>query len=304
MTFAASANCAVYLGGTPVFADVEPDTLLLDAASVEARITSKTRAIIAVDYAGQPCDYAVLGRIAKEHGLALVDDASHSVGGSDHGRPVGSLADLNTFSFHPVKHLTTGEGGMVTTDDTHLAARMRIFRNHGITTDHRQRAERGSFFYEMVDLGYNYRITDFQCALGLSQLAKLPSFIRRRREIAARFDAAFLEVPAVRPLKVRDGASHAYHLYPVLLDTDQLASDRDTFLAALRGEGIGANVHYIPVHLHPFYRDRLGTGRGLCPVAEAAYERLITLPIFPRMADTDVEDVIAAIIKVAGRYAR
>lgn len=303
MTFAASSNCVVYQGGTPVFADVDPETLLIDPASVEARITPRTRAVVAVDYAGQPCDYGALRALAERHGLALVDDASHSVGGSDRGRPVGSLADLSTFSFHPVKHLTTGEGGMITTDDAELAGRMRVFRNHGITSDHRQRAEQGGFFYEMVELGYNYRITDFQCALGLSQLRRLPEFVRRRQEVAARYDAAFAGIPAVLPLAVREGVSHAYHLYPVLLDLDRLSADRATVFAALRAEGIGVNVHYVPVHLHPFYRERFGTGPGTCPVAEAAYERLVTLPMFPRMSDGDVDDVVAAVAKVADRFA-
>ena len=300
MTFAASANCVLYQGGTPVFADVEPDTLLIDPAQVEAKITPRTRAIIAVDYAGQPCDYDILAEIAQRHALALVDDACHAVGGSYKSRPVGTLADLNTFSFHPVKHLTTGEGGMITTNDADLAQRMRIFRNHGITTDHRQRAEMGGFFYEMVDLGYNYRITDFQCALGISQLQKLPLSVQRRQQIARLYDAAFAGIDYVKPLAVRSHVSHAYHLYMVQFDTEKLNMSRAEIFAALRAENIGVNVHYIPVHLHPYYREHLGTGPGLCPAAEAAYERLITLPIFPQMSDQDVEDVIRAVRKLAG----
>ena len=304
MTFAASANCVVFQGGTPVFVDVDPDTLLLDPAQVEAKITRRTRAIIAVDYTGQPCDYDALRAIADRHGLILVADACHALGGSYKGRPVGSLADLSIFSFHPVKHITTGEGGMITTDDPDLAQRMRVFRNHGITSDYRQREQRGSWFYEMVNLGYNYRLTDLQCALGMSQLRKLPGWVARRQEIARRYDAAFAEIPAVEPLGVREDASHAYHLYVLQLDLAQLGATRAEVFAALRAEGIGINVHYIPVHLHPFYRERFGTGPGLCPVAEAAYERLITLPIFPRMSDDDVDDVIAAVCKVVEAYRR
>ena len=304
MTFAASANCVVYQDGTPVFADVDPETLLLDPAQVMAKITSRTRAIVAVDYAGQPCYYDSLRAIADSHGLALVADACHAMGGSYRGRPVGSLADLNTFSFHPVKHLTTGEGGMITANDARLAQRMRVFRNHGITTDHRQRAEQGGFFYEMVDLGYNYRLTDFQCALGLSQLGKLPELVRRRQAIAAHYDAAFADMPAVKPLTVRPDVSHAYHLYMVQFDLDQLAADRAEIFAALRAEGIGVNVHYIPVHLHPYYRRRFGTGPDLCPVAESAYERLITLPMFAQMSLADADDVIAAVDKVVSHYRR
>ena len=189
---AVSANCVVFQGGTPVFADVDPDTLLLDPAQVEAKITPHTKAVIAVDYTGQACDDDALRTITDQHGLTLVADACHALGGSYKGHPVGSLADLSTFSFHPVKHITTGEGGMITTDDPVLARRMRVFRNHGITTDHRQREQPGAWFYEMVDLGYNYR----QSALGMSQLHKLPGWVARRQEIARRYDAAFVEMPA------------------------------------------------------------------------------------------------------------
>ena len=209
MTFAATANCVVYQGGTPVFADVEPDTLLIDPAEVERKITDRTRAIIAVDYAGQPCDYEALRRIADRHGLALVADGCHALGAEYRGRKDGTLADMTAFSFHPVKHVATGEGGMVVTDDEAFAEKIRLFRNHGITTDHRQREALGSWFYEMVDLGYNYRMTDIQCALGISQLKKLPEFLERRRLIAARYDAAFGDSDTIFPLGCRENVFHA-----------------------------------------------------------------------------------------------
>jgi len=304
MTFAATANCVVFQGGTPVFADVDPDTLLVDPAQVEAKITPRTKAIIAVDYTGQACDYDALQAIAHRHGLILVADACHALGGSYKGRPVGSLADLSIFSFHPVKHITTGEGGVITTDNPDLAQRIRVFRNHGVTTDHRQREQQGSWFYEMVDLGYNYRLTDFQCALGISQLGKLPGWVARRQTIAHRYDVSFAGVPTVEPLGVRADVSHAYHLYVIQLDTMRLGATRAEVFAALRAEGIGVNVHYIPVHLHPFYREHFGTGPGLCPVAEVAYEQLLSLPIFPGMSDRDVTDVIAAMFKVCDAYRR
>ena len=250
ITFAATANAAVFQGGTPVFADVDPDTLLLDPDDAAARITPRTKAIIAVDYAGQPCDYTRLRELAGARGLGLVADGCHALGGRDGDAPVGTLADLTTFSFHPVKHVTTCEGGMVVTGDAALADRMRSFRNHGITTDARQREREGAWFYEMVELGYNYRLSDVQCALGLSQLRKLPAWVARRRDIARRYDAAFREVPAVAPLEIRANALHAYHLYVVRLDLDRLRADRAEVFAALRAEGIGVNVHYIPVHLH------------------------------------------------------
>jgi perosamine synthetase len=301
MTFAASANCVVYQGGTPVFADVDPDTLLIASAEVEARIGPNTKAIIAVDYAGQPCDYDALRMIADRHGLPLVSDAAHSLGGTYRGGPVGSLADLTTFSLHPVKHITAGEGGMITTDDAVLAERMRVFRSHGITSDHRQREETGSWFYEMEDLGYNYRLTDFQCALGLSQLRKLPGWIRRRQEIARRYDEAFAGIPGIEPLAVQPDVSHAYHLYVVRVRSEVVGAERARVFAALRAEGIGVQVHYVPVHLHPFYRERFGTGPGMCPAAEDAYEQIVSLPLFPAMSDSDVQDVIEAVSRVLSR---
>ncbi|MGA2257534.1 MAG: UDP-4-amino-4,6-dideoxy-N-acetyl-beta-L-altrosamine transaminase [Thermoguttaceae bacterium] len=298
MTFAASANCAVMLGATPVFVDVDPDTLLIDPRQVEARITPRTKAVVAVDYAGHPCDYDALKTITRERGLALVDDACHALGGSYRGGPVGSLALLNAFSFHPVKHVATGEGGAVTTNDAALARRLRLFRNHGITTDFRERAVQGAFAYEMVDLGYNYRLSDIQCALGITQLAKLPASVARRQAIARQYDEALCQLPAVKPLAVRNDVSHAYHLYVIRLEIDAWTADRATIFRALRAEGIGVNVHYLPVHLHPYYRHKFGTGEGLCPVAEAAYERLLSLPMFPAMTNDDVRDVVEAIDKV------
>jgi perosamine synthetase len=302
ITFAATANSVVFQGGRPVFVDVHPDTLLIDPEQVIKHISTKTKAIIAVDYTGQPCDYDTLRELADRYNVKLIADACHSLGGNYKGRLVGQLADLSTFSFHPVKNITTGEGGMISTNDPDLARRMRIFRNHGITSDHRQREQQGSWFYEMVDLGYNYRITDIQCALGLSQLRKLAAWVKRRQEIAQRYNSAFAEIPAVQPLGVRAEVSHAYHLYVIRLDLTKLQATRGHIFAALRAEGIGVNVHYIPVHLHPFYRKQLGTKPGMCPVAEAAYEQIISLPIFPQMTDADVEDVIEAVHKVVRAF--
>jgi perosamine synthetase len=303
LTFAASANCVLYQGGTPVFADVQPDTLNLDPIAVEAAITPRTRAILAVDYSGQPADLDELRNIATRRHLILIEDAAHAIGATYKGRPVGAISDLTTFSTHPVKHITTGEGGLVTTDDVDQANRMRWFRNHGITTDHRQRAARGGWFYEMVELGYNYRLPDINCALGLSQLGRLDRWLVQRRAIAARYTQAFADLPATQPLSIRSDREPAWHIYPVLLDADHLRVDRAQVFAALRAENIGVNVHYIPVYWHPYYAHR-GYRRGLCPRAEAAYERLITLPLFPAMTEQDVADVIEAVYKVVEAYRR
>jgi perosamine synthetase len=295
MTFAATANCVVYQGAAPVFADVDPDTLLLDPARAEEKITSRTRAIIAVDYAGHPCDYDALQTIAAQRGISLIADGCHALGAEYRGRRVGTLAQMTVFSFHPVKHIATGEGGMIVTDRPELAEKMRRFRNHGITSDPRQREAAGSWAYDMVDLGFNYRMTDIQCALGKSQLKKLPAFLTRRRRIARRYDEAFSRLDGVSPLPCREDSRHAYHLYVI-----RVSADRGAFFNRLRRCGIGANVHYIPVHLHPFYRRRFGTGPGLCPTAEAAYERIVSLPMFPGLTDEEVEQVIEAVKRSLG----
>ncbi len=298
MTFVATANAVVYERGTPVFVDVDPNTLLIHLPKIERQITSRTKAIVAVDYAGHPCDYDALRAIAQCHGLILIADACHALGGVYKGRKVGTLADLTVFSFHPVKHITTGEGGMVVTDNPGFAARIRKFRNHGISADHLQRSRQGTWFYEMEDLGYNYRLTDFQCALGLSQLRRLTEWVRRRQEIACQYDQAWADSPAIQPLSVRPFVSPAYHLYVVQLDLSRLQADRAEIFAALRKEGIGVNVHYLPVHLHPFYRRLLGTGPGLCLAAEKAYQGILSLPIFGQMSDREVEQVIVVVKKV------
>ena len=303
LTFAATANAVRYLGATPVFADVQADTLTLDPERVAEKLTSRTRAIIGVDFAGLPCDWEALRALARPAGLTLIDDAAHALGATSNGRALGSLVELTTFSFHPVKHATTGEGGMVTTDDPALAERARRFRNHGITVDASERFSRGEWHYEMVDLGFNYRLTDVQCALGLSQITRLDAMLARRRAIATRYRAHLRGLPGLAPQALPAGREHAWHIFPILLDLDRLAGDRRAIFAALRAEGIGVNVHYIPVYWHPYYQ-RLGYAKGLCPVAEALYERLITLPLFPAMTDGDVDDVLAAVGKVIDHFGR
>ncbi len=302
ITFAASANCVFYLGGRPVFADVLPGTLNLDPADVERKITSCTKAIIAVDYTGQPCDHDAIRALADAYGLVVIEDAAHALGATYHGRKVGTLHQLTTLSFHPVKHITTGEGGMIVTDSSELASQMRAFRSHGVTADFRQRAEACSWVYEMVALGYNYRLPDLNCALGLSQLAKLDVWLARRRAIAVCYKAAFAGLPTVELLDILSDTEPAWHLFVIKLNLEQLCVGRKQIFAALRAENIGVNVHYIPVYWHPYYQ-RLGYAHGLCSVAEAAYERLISLPMFHGMTDQDIEDVIEAVSKVVKHYA-
>lgn len=311
MTFAASANCVRYQGGTVVFADVRPDTLNLDPARVKEAITPRTRAIITVDYTGQPSDLDELNEIASRHNLALIEDAAHALGATYHGRTVGPLAQVTTFSFHPVKHITTGEGGMITTNDDKIAKNLRMFRNHGITRDPkcfssltpdlRPLTSDFSWFYEMNELGYNYRLTDFQCALGQSQLKKLPERLRRRRAIAGQYTKAFASMPEIELPTVLSDRESAWHLYVICLNLKQLRLGRTEFFRALRVENIGVNVHYVPVPWHPYYQ-KLGYMKGQWPVAESIYERIISLPMWSGMTDQDVNDVIEAVNKVIHAY--
>jgi perosamine synthetase len=257
---------------------------------VEANINNRTKAIIAVDYAGHPCDYDALRAIADKHNLILIADACHALGAEYKGKKVGTLADLTVFSFHPVKHITTGEGGMVVTNHIDLAEKMRRFRNHGIDTDHRQRALQGTWHYEMVDLGYNYRISDIQCALGLSQLKKSSNWLQRRRDIAKQYDTGLSELQSISPLRLRENVRHAYHLYVIQLAD---AAKRAGCYQTMRNNGIGVNVHYMPVHQHPYYQKHFDTARNACcPMAETAYERIVSFPIHQGLSDTAIDRIL------------
>ncbi len=302
MTFAATANAVLYAGATPRFADIGPDDLLISPAAVAAAMTPQTRAILAVDYAGQPADYAALRTIADAGPggpVTLIADAAHSLGAARDGRRVGTLADLTVLSLHPAKIMTTAEGGAVLTDRDDLADHLRRFRNHGISSE---LADRRDWMYAMVELGYNYRLTDVAAALGSAQIRRIDTFLERRRALAARYlerlgDHPILELPAVAPT-----AEPAWHFMFVQLRLDRLAVDRGAIYRALRAEGIGVNVHYIPVHRHPYYRERFP---GLSfPVAEAAYERLLTLPLHAGMTEADLDDVVTALDKVTEAYRR
>ncbi|MHB8958911.1 MAG: UDP-4-amino-4,6-dideoxy-N-acetyl-beta-L-altrosamine transaminase [Candidatus Limnocylindrales bacterium] len=301
LTFAATANAALYLGARPVFADVDRETGTLDPESAERVITHRTRAIVAVDYAGHPADYDALRDIASRRGLVLVDDAAHSLGATDRGRRIGELADVATLSFHPVKHITTGEGGAVLSRDPDVHRKAVEFRSHGIVREQvRLRRQEGSWYNEMQDLGFNYRLTDVQSALGISQLRKLPQFLERRRQIAAKYDRELSGLEAFRIPGRRDGVEPAWHLYVLRIDGDPAfrAQRRRVAFDALRERGLGVQVHYLPVYLHPYYQD-MGYGPGLCPVAEEFYSQAISIPIFPAMTDPEADYVVEAVRDVA-----
>jgi perosamine synthetase len=300
LTFAASANCVRYAGGTVVFADVRDDTLTIDASQVESLITPRTKAIVAVDYAGLPCDLDELLRICDTRGLLLVEDACHAPGAEYRGRRVGTIAHLTAFSFHPVKHVTTAEGGMVTTGDAALASRVRSLRNHGIATDHRQRELEGTWRYDMTELGFNYRLPDVLCALGVSQLRKLPDWLERRRALAIRYGVLLAGVPDLRLPAEPSDRRHAWHLYAVRTTGRDAADRRQKLYTALRTAGIGANVHYLPVYLHSYYQS-LGYRQSLCPVSEAAYDGLLSIPMYPGLSNEDQDRVVAVLSRQAAR---
>lgn len=301
ISFVATANCVLYMGAKPVFADLQLETLNISPMEIQKNITSKTRAIIAVDFAGHPCDHDAIRTIAKQNNLLVVSDAAHSLGATYKKRNVGVLQDLTALSFHPVKHITTGEGGMVLTSDAEMDKRLRSFRHHGIDLDFHKRNLGQTWQYDIVTLGFNYRIPDINCALGTAQMQKLPSWLKRRREIAAAYTKALGDLDTIDIPTEQIGCDPAWHLYVIRLNLDRLSVGRKEFFAALRAENIGVNVHYIPIPWMTYYNS-LGYRRGEWPVAEAEYERMISLPIFPAMTDDDVVDVTTAVKKVANAY--
>ncbi len=292
ITFAATSNAVLYQGGKPVFCDVREDNLLIDPSHIKKLIGSRTKAIVSVDYAGHPVDYDRIRAIADEEEIFFISDACHSFGGEYKGQRVGSLADLTILSFHPVKHITSGEGGMVLTDNLEMAIRMRRFRNHGIDRSNEERRQFNTWYYEMIDLGYNYRLTDIQCALGISQLKKLPNFLIRRREVARKYDEAFSNSRDVKSLVVSPDVVHSYHLYVLRARNGTI---RDRLFIGLKKEGIETNVHYIPVYLHPYYQRKLGTCPGICPIAEKAYNQILSIPMFSSITDKEVSSVVNGI---------
>ncbi len=299
LTFAASANCILYCGGTPVFADVNPETYNIDPDKIEERINEHTKAVVAVDFTGQAVELDRIRAICKKHNLLLIEDAAHSIGTNYNGISVGNLADMTTFSFHPVKTVTGGEGGAIVTNNEELYKKICLYRSHGITREPSLMSAKseGGWYYEQVGLGNNYRMTDMQAALISSQLKKLPAFVARRKEIVERYNEAFQDVDGIVLQKEIPESDTARHLYLLQLELEKLTVGRKYIYEALAAENVQPNVHYIPVYYHPYYQ-KLGYKKGLCPEAERLYDRILTIPLYYSMTDQDVEDVIAAVKKV------
>lgn len=302
ITFAASSNCVLYCGGKPVFIDIDPKSYNIDINKIKEKITSKTKAIIPVDFAGQSVDMDSILKIAEEYNLIVIEDAAHALGSEYKNEKVGSKAHMTEFSFHPVKPITTGEGGVVVTNSKELYEKMILFRSHGITRNSELMTEnQGPWYYEQIDLGYNYRLTDIQSALGLSQIKKLDDFILKRREIVNKYNEAFKDLKEIVTPFENEYSKSGHHIYVLLLNLDKLKCGRKEIFEALQAENIGVNVHYLPVYLHPYYK-KLGYKKGECPVAEDIYSRMITIPLFPSMSDKDIKDVIEAVKKVLNYY--
>lgn len=302
MTFLASSNCVLYQGGTPVFADIKADTYNIDPDDIARKINPKTKAIISVDYTGQPAEMDRIMMFAADHQLVVIQDAAHSLGARFSGNKVGSMAHMTMFSFHPVKHITTGEGGIIVTDHKEFYEQLLLFRNHGMTKDPKiMLKNEGPWYYEMHSLGYNYRMADLQAALGVSQMKKLDSLVQRRREIALEYNKELQSLEGITIPYQHKEALSSWHIYVIRLQLSNFQVGRKEIFEALRAENIGVHVHYIPVYLQPYY-NQMGYKKGLCPTAEQLYEGIITLPIFPKMSDTDIRDVIQAVKKVHSKY--
>jgi UDP-4-amino-4,6-dideoxy-N-acetyl-beta-L-altrosamine transaminase len=303
ITFAASANCALYCGGKPVFADINPNTYNISPESIKAKITDKTKAVVAVDFTGQAVELDEILKLCHENGLILIEDGAHSIGTKYKGKPVGSIADMTTFSFHPVKTVTGGEGGAVLTNSDELYERLLLFRSHGITrkTNLMKHEPHGSWYYEQIDLGYNYRITDIQCALIVSQLDKIDIFAKRRKEIVDKYNEAFSQIPELFVQQEIPESDTTRHLYILRIKPELLNIDRKGFFEAMGAENICCNVHYQPVYWLPYYEE-LGYEKGICPNAEKLYNEIMSLPLYYSLTDKDVEDVITAVKKIVEYY--
>ncbi len=306
LTFAASANCAVYCGATPVFADIDRETYNIDPESIREKITPRTKAIVAVDFTGQAVKIKEIREICDEFGLIFIEDAAHAIGTRYNGKGVGSLADMTCFSFHPVKTVTCGEGGAITTNSDDLHRKLVLAHAHGIVREEEFMEEaphEGIWYYEQQSLGFNYRMTDFQAALLVSQMGKLDSFKKRRQEIVKKYDEAFSKVPGIIVQKEIPESDTCRHLYIIRLDLERLSCTRREFFDAMSAENVQCQIHYVPVYWFPFYK-RLGFEKGLCPVTEEVYKGILSIPLYPMLTDQDTDDVIHAVTKIATYYAK
>ena len=306
LTFAASANCAVYCGATPVFADIDPETYNIDPKSIREKITPRTKAIVAVDFTGQAVKIKEIREICDEFGLIFIEDAAHAIGTRYNGKGVGSLADMTCFSFHPVKTVTCGEGGAITTNSDDLHRKLVLAHAHGIVREEEFMEEaphEGIWYYEQQSLGFNYRMTDFQAALLISQMGKLDGFKKRRQEIVKKYDEAFSKVPGIIVQKEIPESDTCRHLYIIRLDLDRLSCTRREFFDAMSAENVQCQIHYVPVYWFPFYK-RMGFEKGLCPVTEEVYKGILSIPLYPMLTDQDTDDVIHAVTKIATYYAK
>lgn len=303
ITFASTANVIVHQRATPVFVDVEPGTLNLDADLVEGKISSRTRAIIPVHLAGHPCDMDRINALGQEHGLAIIEDAAHALEAEYQGKKIGTLSPFTAFSFYATKNITTGEGGMLTVQDDELADKIRMLSLHGISRDAWKRySDEGYRHWEIFYAGYKYNMFDLQAALGIHQMDRIDHFWQTRRRYAERYTRAFSELPELRPLPTKPGVKHAYHLYPVLLSLELLSADRDVIMNAIQAENVGIGIHFRAIHLHPFYRNTYGFSAGTLPVAEDASQRILSLPLYPKMSEEDLEDVVEVVKKVLAAF--
>ena len=300
LTFAATANMIVHCGGKPVFADIQEDTLNINPKEIRKKITKKTKALAIVDFGGHPADYGEISKIAKKHNLLVIEDACHALGAEYKGKKIGSLADMTIFTFHPVKAITAGEGGMVLTNSREFCEKLKIFRHHSMI----KRPEKGGWYYEIENPGFNYRITDIQSALGISQLKKLDVFIKRRREVVTKYNRAFRGIKEIRIPTEKDYVKSAWHIYPIQLHSDRLRLKREQIFDILRRENIGVQVHYIPLHFQPFYKKQFRYRKGDFPIAEKYYEGALSLPLFPKMTNKEIEYVIGTVKKIISSYSQ
>jgi dTDP-4-amino-4,6-dideoxygalactose transaminase len=305
LTFAATVSMIIHTGATPVLADIRDDDYNIDPEQIERKITAKTKAIIPVHYAGQSCRMDDILSLAKRHNLRVIEDAAHALGASYKGTPIGAIGDCAIFSFYPIKPITTGQGGMLTTDDEALAERVRLLSLHGLSKNAWDRySDKGSSFYQVLAPGFNYVMTDIQAAIGIHQMRRLPGFQQRRTELALHYSELLADLPEIIRPAVRDDVEHCWHLYPVRVDADYLTIGRDEFIEELRSTGIGTSVHFIPIHYHPYFSDHLGLREGDFPIAERVFGGLISLPLYSRMTAADVSRVTDALHRIAATHRR